>query len=120
MHLLNTIATIIAITGSIIIIWGVLVTSVLFLKAEVNKWTNKSDIAYESKIRFSISSYLLLGLDFMLAADIIHTIHNPVLNELYILAIIVAIRSVISFFLHKEMYGTITNAEIPNKNKSTI
>jgi uncharacterized membrane protein len=39
----------------------------------------------------------------MLAADILHTIHNPVLNELYILAMIVGIRSVISFFLIKEM-----------------
>ena len=120
MQVLNTIAIIIAVTGSIIIIWGVLVTSFMFLKTEVKKWANKSYMAHEAKIRFSISSYLLLGLDFMLAADIIHTIHNPVLNELYILAIIVSIRSVISFFLHKEMYGSITNTEIPNKDKSTI
>ena len=120
MHVLNTIAITIAITGSIIIIWGVVVTSFLFLKSEIRKWTDKSDMAYEAKIRFSISSYLLLGLDFMLAADIIHTIHNPVLSELYILAIIVAIRSVISFFLHKEIYGSITNTEVPNKNKSTL
>lgn len=39
----------------------------------------------------------------MLAADIIHTIHSPVLNELYVLAMIVGIRSVISFFLVKEI-----------------
>lgn len=56
----------------------------------------------EAVIRYNFSSYLL-GLDFILAADIIHTIYNTVLNELYILAMIVAIRSVISFFLHKEM-----------------
>jgi len=41
----------------------------------------------------------------MLAADIIHTIHKPVLKELYVLAMIVSIRSVISFFLVKEMGG---------------
>ena len=120
MRTLNTIAIIIAIAGSIIIIWGVLVTSFLFLKTEVKKWTNRSDMSNEAKIRFNISSYLLLGLDFMLAADIIHTIHNPVLNELYILAMIVAIRSAISFFLHKEMYGSIPKTEIPNKNKSNV
>jgi len=120
MNVLNTIAIIIAITGSVIVIWGVLVTSFLFLKIELKKLVNKNDIAYEAQIRFSISSYLLLGLDFMLAADIIHTIHNPVLNELYILAIIVAIRSVISFFLHKEMYGSLTDKEVPEKNKSII
>ena len=111
MHILNTIAILIGITGSIIIIWGVLVTSFLFLKTEVKKLLNKTDILYEAKIRYSFTSYLLLGLDFMLAADVIHTIHNPVLNELYILAIIVAIRSVISFFLHKEMYASLPDTK---------
>ncbi len=81
MQMLNTIAIIIGITGSVIIIWGVLVTSFLFLKTELKKLINKTDMLYEAKIRYSFSSYLLLGLDFMLAADIIHTIHNPVLND---------------------------------------
>lgn len=111
MQTLNTIALIIGITGSVIIIWGVLVTALLFLKAEVRKLSNKPDVLYEAKIRYSFSSYLLLGLDFMLAADILHTIHNPVLNELYILAMIVAIRSVISYFLHKEMYTTLPDSK---------
>jgi uncharacterized membrane protein len=99
----NYIAIVISIAGSIIIIWGVIRTSFLFLKTEWNKLLNKQIPCNDDKIRYGFGSYLLLGLDFMLAADMIHTIHNPVLNELYILALIVAIRSVISFFLHKEI-----------------
>ncbi|HKR07444.1 MAG TPA: DUF1622 domain-containing protein [Bacteroidia bacterium] len=99
----NYIAIAISVAGSIIIIWGVGLTTVLFLKLEWNKLTSKQTEYSSEKIRYGFGSYLLLGLDFMLAADMIHTIHNPVLSELYILALIVAIRSVISFFLHKEI-----------------
>ena len=114
MQILNLIAIIIGIAGSVIIIWGALVTAFKFVKTEFKKLVDKTDMRREAKIRYSFSSYLLLGLDFMLAADIIHTIHNPVLNKLYILAMIVAIRSVISYFLHKEM-----NTSFPQTNPIT-
>ena len=103
MSAFNYIAIAISISGSFIIIWGVVRTAVLFSRAEWNKLRNKSVLQQDESIRYAFGSYLLLGLDFMLAADMIHTIHNPVLNELYILAFIVAIRSVISYFLHKEI-----------------
>jgi len=100
---LNYIAIGISVAGSIIIIWGVLMTILSLLANEKNrimnaKWQNRSE-----PIRQRLSTYLILGLDFMLAADIIHTIHKPDLQELYVLAMIVGIRSVISFFLLKEI-----------------
>ncbi len=103
MQVFNYIAIGISIVGSCIIIWGVLLTVFDFFKVEFNRLLKKNDAGGDEKIRYMFSSYMLLGLDFMLAADIIHTIHNPVLKELYILAMIVAIRSVISFFMHKEI-----------------
>lgn len=53
----------------------------------------------------------------MLAADIIRTIHKPILNDLYILAIIVGIRSVISFFLIKEITGFKLKSRKENEQK---
>lgn len=41
----------------------------------------------------------------MLAIDIIHSIYKPKINEPYILAMIVGIRSAISYFLLKEITG---------------
>lgn len=105
----NSIAIVISLVGSFIIIWGVIRTTFCFLTMEWHKLFNKQIVSNDEIIRYGFGSYLLLGLDFMLAADMIHTIHNPVLNELYILALIVAIRSIISFFLHKEI-----NAEYKN------
>lgn len=103
LDLINSVAVAISIAGSIIIVWGVIITLFYFLKSEVKHIKEGDSLKKREHTRFRFGSYLLLGLDFMLAADIIHTIHNPALNELYILGLIVAIRSVISFFLTREM-----------------
>lgn len=118
--MLNTIAVVIAVIGSVIIIWGVAVTLFLFLKTELSKIATKQELLYKKQIRYNLIAYLLLGLDFMLAADIIHTIHNPALKELYVLAMIVAIRSVISYFLHREIYPSLLNPKTTTRKHKTL
>ncbi|MBK6861638.1 MAG: DUF1622 domain-containing protein [Saprospiraceae bacterium] len=108
----NYIALGVGIAGSIIIIWGVLITLFNFFINEKNNLINKKLPNISGTIRYQFSGYLILGLDFMLAADMIHTIHKPQLNELYVLAMIVGIRSVISFFLVKEMGSSESNTSI--------
>jgi len=44
-----------------------------------------------------------MGLEFMIGADIVRTLIRPSLQELAVLGSMVAIRTVISFFLNKEM-----------------
>jgi uncharacterized membrane protein len=112
MEAFNYIAIGISIAGSIIIIWGVLITIFNFLVNEKNKIAGAKSPGIIETARHQFSAYLILGLDFMLAADIIHTIHKPVLKELYVLAMIVGIRSVISFFLAKEM-GVVKSNKAP-------
>ncbi|MCB0320705.1 MAG: DUF1622 domain-containing protein [Bdellovibrionales bacterium] len=103
LEIYNSIAICVSIVGSIIIVWGAFVAFIYFLRAELAMWKGEEPLKKREFARFNFGTYLLLGLDFMLAADILHTIHNPVLPELYVLAAIVAIRSVISFFLTREM-----------------
>ena len=118
MEAFNYIAVSISIAGSIIIIWGVLITIFNVLVSEINKLGNAKANTPGESLRHQFSAYLILGLDFMLAADIIHTIHKPVLKELYVLAMIVGIRSVISFFLAKEMGSIKSNKAPMEPNKS--
>ena len=54
-------------------------------------------------LRNHLGSYLLLGLEFLIAADIIKTIQRPTLEEMAILGSIVVIRTVISYSLNREM-----------------
>ncbi len=54
-------------------------------------------------IRLQFGESILLGLEFMVAADIIWSLIAPDYYNLGLLAIIVAIRSVLSYFLSREL-----------------
>ncbi|MNY65910.1 hypothetical protein D3C86_2032600 [compost metagenome] len=55
------------------------------------------------QIKLEVGRYLLLGLEFLIASDIIDTILNPSFQDLGILAGTVVIRTGLSFFLNKEI-----------------
>lgn len=58
-----------------------------------------------NKIRLNLGRTLILGLEFIVAADLIGTTTTPDYYALGILAIIVLIRTVLSFSLNKEIAG---------------
>lgn len=55
------------------------------------------------KIRIKLWHYLVLSLEFLVAKDILESIVDPNLNGLYMLGLIVVIRTVLSYFLNKEI-----------------
>jgi uncharacterized membrane protein len=55
------------------------------------------------QLRHILGYYLLLGLEFLIAADIIDTLMKPSTQDLVILGAIVAIRTVISYSLNSEL-----------------
>ena len=94
------------VTGSIgvaIIIWGVVLTVYRLLTLEFSRLKHKSIYRERESVRHLFASYLLLALEFLIAADIILTVIHPTFEEIAILASIVAIRTVISYFLEKEV-----------------
>lgn len=108
MDILYIISESISIIGVVIMCWGVLLAIVRFLKSELHnlKKLPKEHIQKERiYLRQNLGSYILLGLEFMVAGDIIHTVLKPDMNALIILGSIVAIRTVISYFLNKEIKG---------------
>lgn len=103
--IVNNISVAIGFTASAIIVWGVLVAVVKLLKAEATGEKDGSSIKRRGEIRQELGSYLLLGLEVLIAADVIETIANPVLSEMAILASIVFIRTFIGYFLEREIQG---------------
>lgn len=94
----------VAILGIIVIVWGVILTLAKFLMKEFGrKDDNDKSFLKNELLRLTLGSYLLLGLEILIAADVIKTIRNPDLKEIAILASIVTIRTVISHFLDLEM-----------------
>ncbi len=102
--MLDYVTLVIGSLAGLIIVYGVILGLVELVKAEARSFraTEETSIVFE-KIRYDIGFHLLLGLEFLIAADIIRTIIRPTLEELGILGGIVATRTVISYFLGREI-----------------
>ena len=66
-----------------------------------NDWSNRWTAL--GAIRVFLGNYILLGLEFMIVSDIIHSFLKPDLDSLYRLGVLVLIRTAISYFLGKEI-----------------
>ena len=75
---------------------------IAFLKL---KFSTGRDLNLETDIRMrqKLGSHLVLGLEIFIAADIISSVASPSWNKVGILGAIVGIRTVLSFFLTKEL-----------------
>jgi uncharacterized membrane protein len=105
MIVLEYLAWIIGGLGVAIITWGIGVTSVRWVRFELCSLRGGESCRQREAIRHQLGSYLLLGLEFLIAADVIQTIRSPGLEEIAVLGGIVAIRTVISYFLDRELDG---------------
>jgi uncharacterized membrane protein len=83
--------------GAILIFYGGLRAIIKVLGVEVFK--KSSDY---NAIRVDFTSKIVLALEFFIAADLIRTVIQPTLNEVIVLAVIVAIRTVVGYSLDKE------------------
>ena len=93
---LNTLATIISVISLLIVTYGVLVCFIAFLRNEIKRFNIR-------QLRADFGTYLLLGLEFLIASDILKTVVDPTLDELAILGGVVVVRTVLSVFLNKEI-----------------
>ena len=110
---LNTLATIISVTSLLIVTYGALIGVISFFRIELKRLTGNYSITNIRKLRAVFGTYLLLGLEFLIASDILKTVLEPTLNELAILGGIVVLRTVLSVFLNKEI------KELETENKDT-
>ena len=103
MEFLHHVSFGIGILGVLVIVFGVVGGVVRFLRSEVQsaRGTNVEDD--RRRLRRVLGYYLLLGLEFLIAADIIDTLMKPSVQDLVVLGAIVLIRTVISFSLNAEL-----------------
>jgi uncharacterized membrane protein len=93
----------ISVLGVLVIIFGVLCGVLRFLRSEVSAVRGANVEGERRKLRQVLGYYLLLGLEILIAADIIDTLMKPTTQDLIILGAIVAIRTVISYSLNSEL-----------------
>ncbi len=103
MMIIKYLAFNISVVGISVIIWGALLSMLSFVRLEIMRIRGEGICRRREMVRHHFGTYILFGLEFLIAADIIDTIIKPGLKEVAILGSIVAIRTVLSFFLNREL-----------------
>ncbi|MFA5156712.1 MAG: DUF1622 domain-containing protein [Candidatus Omnitrophota bacterium] len=99
--LINAVSFALNIIGALVIIWGVIISLMEFFQSAA---AEKGDcLKCNEIIRLKLGSYLVLGLEFFIAGDIIKTIITPTWQSLGMLGVIVVIRTILSYFLTKDL-----------------
>ena len=99
----NLATRIIELTGITVITLGAFGTLALFLYRFLTGFDREQAV---QKLRSGLGRVILLGLEFLVAADIINTVAiEPTLHSVAVLAGIVAIRTFLSFSLETEIEG---------------
>lgn len=114
---LNIVVTVINLVGVMVVLWGFVVAAIAFARFKLHRHTTLEFLKEANKIRAILGTYILFGLEFMIAADIIHTFIRPTQEDLIVLATIVAIRTVISYFLGREVEQARQDQDIAYKSK---
>lgn len=100
-EVLEYIKTIIDIIGILILLYGFIIAIVVFARGIFSTTLELNKAVIEARVK--MGRFILFGLEILIVSDIIHSILHPGLEELYYLGLLVAIRTVISFFLGKEI-----------------
>jgi uncharacterized membrane protein len=102
-QILNVVVTGINLVGITVVFWGFVVAALAFIRMKLHRHGTVFFLEEANRIRAILGTYILFGLEFMIAGDIIHTFIKPSQEDLIVLATIVAIRTVISYFLGREV-----------------
>ncbi|APU38725.1 DUF1622 domain-containing protein [Streptomyces sp. TN58] len=89
-----------------------------FARFATTSLRRRSLIGEFNKIRLSLGRFLVLGLEFQLAGDVLRTAVAPSFTEIGQLAAIAAIRTVLNFFLTREI--ALERAEIEGERKEPL
>lgn len=117
LYVLDIVSLVANIVGMVIILWGAIVCIVKFLYIQyATVFQGEATEKQINYLRGQMASYILMGLEFMIAGDIIHTILKPDQEALIVLGSIVVIRTIISYFLTLEQKDILTNKNRSQKN----
>lgn len=115
-EVLHVIVEVIDIIGVIILLIGFIKILLKYLKIEFKNIVHTPFIKLQ-KIRCEMGIYILLGLDFLIVSDIIQTILDLNIEEIIKLSVLILIRTIISYFLGKEILEIESIDDDPVVNK---
>ncbi len=98
---LTELAHLVELGAILILFYAALLAVVRFFADEISTHLGKPSRG--EMIRFDLGARMLFALELMIASDIVQTVVSRTMDDLIFLAILVVIRTVISFFLGREI-----------------
>lgn len=103
MYIINIITLIIGIIGAAVVIIGLIHALGMLFKFWFGR-NHDDERYYLDKIRLDLGRYIVVALEFFIAKDVIETIVVPSMEEMIMLAVLVIIRTILSYFLTREIH----------------
>lgn len=100
---LENIASVIDLIGIAIVLLGFVRALFSFVRNEISRFRSNVGAGCMHEVRIDLGTYILVGIEFMIASDIINTVLKRTLEDLVFVSALVAIRTAISYFLGKEV-----------------
>lgn len=106
-HAVDALVRVVEAAGAIVVFSGAAIAFVQFLWVAARERLS----ATFAEVRIDFGYFLLLGLDFQLASDVLRTAISPTLRQIGELAAIAAIRTALNFFLTREIKDALADRE---------
>ncbi|MFZ1321128.1 MAG: DUF1622 domain-containing protein [Ignavibacteria bacterium] len=96
-------STAISYMSLIVIAYGSILGIFSFVRNELGRIKGTYSLKRLNTVKIDFGYYLLLGLDFLIAADVVRTTLENTMQDLMILGLSVVIRTLLSYFLGREI-----------------
>jgi len=113
-NILHLLVTILYWLSVIVIIYGVIIQFISFVMSEITTKDRKVAVEKVTMLKNFLGTYILFALEILIGADIIESILDPTIDHILTLAALVIIRTIISYFLNKEIKSENKNSNPPN------
>lgn len=102
-HFLELVTKVIDLFGVAIILYGFALSATGLLIAEFGRFRGGNGLPDYPMVRINLGTYFLTGIEVMIASDIVATVLSRATEDLIFVSALVVIRTVISFFLGREI-----------------
>ena len=102
-NILHILVAILDLLSVLVIIYGVIMQSIGFVISEITAKDRKIAVEKVTMLKNFLGTYILFALEILIGADIIESILDPSIDHILSLAALVIIRTIISYFLNKEI-----------------
>ena len=102
-HGLEFVARCVDLVGIAIVLYGFALAAGGLVTTELGRFNGRFSEVRLQNVRIQLGGYILMGIEFMIASDIIQTVLSRELEDLIFVSALVIIRTAISFFLAREV-----------------